>query len=67
MVARHYEGYRKKLTMGRKEKSDFSKQHAVSKDDVADTAGAGGRKADVCDLLSFGGPCYLNSIFGDFF
>lgn len=45
MVERQCEGYRKKRTMGRKEKSDFSKQYSLSKDDVADTAGVGGSKS----------------------
>lgn len=44
MVERQCEGYRKKLTMGRKEKSEFSKQHSVFDDDVADSAGMDGSK-----------------------
>ena len=44
MVERQCEGYRRKPTMGRKEKSEFSKQHPVSKDAAADTAGVGGSK-----------------------
>lgn len=66
MVEKQCEGYRKKLTMGRKEKSEFSKQcsrcQMILLLTVQEWLIA---KAGVCDLLRFRVDFCLINISGD--